>query len=167
MTTYRFGGERITGIAALLCLRAGLVSLANRFYREARSCTTFDEEEELTDRFLSQFMEKITACFAWEEELMTECYYAAGEDHREEHGEFTARLYALRRRHMLGEPAMAIEIFQEVRDWFLTHWEDADGRLFPFLDRTTMFCAAEAGGPDPETEKDRNYCGPAEAFLVN
>lgn len=165
MTTYRFGGD-FTGIAALLCLRASLVSLANRFYREARNCSTFDEEEELTGRFMSQFMEKIAACFTREEELMSDYYYADSEDHREEHDDFTARLYALRRRHKLGEPAMSIEIFQEVREWFLGHWEDADGRLFPFLDRAALFASSGAGAATGNS-KDRSLYGPVKVSAAN
>ncbi|HWQ61286.1 MAG TPA: hemerythrin family protein [Negativicutes bacterium] len=166
MTTYRFGGERLTGIAALLGLRAGLVSLANLFYREARDCSTFYEEDELTSRFLSQFMEGSAACFACEEELMSETFYRDSEDHKDEHGDFTARLYALRRRHKLGEPAMAIEIFQEVREWFLTHWEDADGRLFPYLDRVVMLGAVSTGGPTAVGD-DRGRYGSAEVTAAH
>jgi hemerythrin len=166
MTTYRFGGERLTGIAALLGQRAGLVSLANRFYREARDCSTLDAEDELTSRFLCQFMERIAACFAREEELMSETFYRDGEDLKEEHGDFTARLYALRRRHKLGEPAMAIEIFQEVREWFLTHWEDADGRLFPYLDRVVMLGAVSTGGPTTVGD-DRGLYGSAKVTVAH
>lgn len=167
MTTYRFGGEQLTGLAALLGVRAGLVALANRFCREAWGCATFDEEEALTDRFLSEFMARIAACFAREEELMAEYYYAAGEEHRAEHDAFTAQLYTLRRRHKLGEPAMSIEIFQAVRDWFLTHWEDADGRLFPFLERVAMFSTIDEGRLPAENENGRDLYGRAEASAVN
>jgi hemerythrin len=152
MTTYRFGGETAMGMAALANRRAGLVSLANRFYRQARDCHSFDEEEELTSRFLSKFMEGIFGCFACEEELMAATYYPDREDHRQEHDDFIEQLYALRRRHKLGEPVMAIEIFFAVRDWFLDHWEYADGRLLPYLDRTTTLVLRRAEtGTAPES----------------
>lgn len=167
MTTYRFGGDTVTGIAALNDKRAGLVSLANRFYRKALDCQTFDEEEELTSRFISQFMQEIAVCFACEEEMMAACYYSDREDHQQEHDEFTARLYALRRRHKLGEPAMSIEIFQEIREWFLSHWEYADGRLFPFFDRIAMFSAMSSGNGAAVPAGSRDVYGPAETSPVN
>lgn len=139
MTTYRFGGKTVTGVAALNGMRDSLVSLANHYYRQARDCQTFDEEEALTSWFLSRFMDGIAACFAYEEEMMTASFYPDREDHQQEHDGFIDRLYAVRRRHKLGEPAMAFEIFHEIREWFLSHGEFADGRLWSFLERTEMF----------------------------
>ncbi len=155
MTTFRLGGETVTGVAALYGMRNRLVNMANRFYRQALDCQSFDEEEELTSSFLSSFMEGMAACLACEEEMMAESFYPDREEHQQEHDDFIGKLYAVRRRHKLGEPAMAFEIFHEVREWFLSHWEYADGRLLPFLDRTEMFRASgfagAASGPAGKT----------------
>jgi hemerythrin-like metal-binding protein len=167
MTTYIFGGETVTGVAALNGMRAGLVSMANRFYRQALDCQTFDEDEELTSGFLSRFMDGMASCFACEEELMAESFYPDREEHQQEHDDFIDKLYAVRRRHKLGEPAMALEIFQEVREWFLSHWEYADGRLLPFLDRTEMFRAAGIANAAPGPARKTAVYVPVEPSSVS
>lgn len=167
MTTYRFGGETVTGGAALSGMRAGLVNMANRFYRQAYECQTFEEEEELTGSFLSRFMEGMTSCIACEEEMMAESFYPDREEHQQEHDDFIDRLYAVRRRHKLGEPAMAFEIFQEVREWFLSHWDYADGRLLPFLDPTEMFRTVGVANAAPAPAGKAAVCAPVEPSHVN
>ncbi|MDR7868481.1 MAG: hemerythrin family protein [Sporomusaceae bacterium] len=167
MTTYIFGGENVTGVAVLNGMRAGLVDLANRFYRQALDCQTFDEQEELTSGFLRMFMDGMAECLACEEEMMAESFYPDREEHQQEHDDFIDKLYAMRRRHKLGESAMAVEIFHEVREWFLSHWEYADGRLLLFLDRTEMFRAVGAASVAPGPAGKTAMYAPVEPSHVN
>ena len=138
MTTFRFGGDRAEGLASLQSQRSGLIRLANGFYRQALVCGTFDAEYDLTSEFLRVFMARIADCFNDEEEMMAECRYPYREEHREEHEAFTAVLYALRRRHKRGGPAMSVEIFQVIREWAESHGDDADDSRDCYLARVVL-----------------------------
>lgn len=138
MTTCRWGGDTDTGLTGLFGVRAGLISLANGFYRRAMDCQTFEAEYDLTSEFLGEFMARVAEYFRREEELMATYRYPYTEEHIEEHEAFTARLYSLRRRHKRGEPAMSVEIFQAVRDWAGSHVEEEDAVRDRYLERVAL-----------------------------